>query len=765
MMQSRYRFSLVRLPAAMSLLAMLITGLATPGPAAAAVDDALIFAALEQAIDEENPDLGPLSGVLPVPASEPALSVVGIGSRDFAVRVSCLLVAAAGDSPADCGIAFRRDAQGQSLLLTLTSDGSWTYGLTGDDPVQTGEATISGDAGNAAALELFAIGLTGYFGLNGSYLATIDLSPIASGGALAIGAGFAPNGARSSYELEYADLSIWSFDDAVASGAPPEDAPSAESQFDAALQSITANEPLAGPQEGLLIHTEGQATFSRTGVQAAGVVVHLECGPPSEGIELWDCGIVFRLGDAVDDQFRLILLSSGRWILARGTNTTIQDGFFQPQAGESGALLQVDLVAAGQTGWLGINGAFASPLDLSLLDKPGDVAAATAFFASTYVPGGSTTFQQFTVWEADPALIEPLLGPQPAGTPAPLDPARDSDARLFALLLGSITAAPPGFGPASGIMTHDPSAVTLVSSALDLENLAARLQCAAPPDAGSRLWDCGIVWRSTGSDARLRLAVVSDGFWSLRTGADEVLAEGSGLAIDNTPGSLLTIEVLVLGAQGFFAVNETFVSRLDLSAIPGSGDVLAGTAFFNESYADGGSTSYEQFSVWSIALQPEPAAAAATPSPVAATPAPDPAATPAAAASPASPATPDPFADVRALEPSNQARAVLEPVEGQDIHGYGVITRVARSIDISILIANAQPGDVVVLQAGTCAALSDDRQQMEPAGPLNAQGIIVTTLPLRLTEILNHSAYSMVVYAASDTAFTNPLSCGELAAE
>jgi hypothetical protein len=279
------------------------------------------------------------------------------------------------------------------------------------------------------------------------------------------------------------------------------------------------------------------------------------------------------------------------------------------------------------------------------------------------------------------------------------------------------------------------------------------------------LWDCGIVWRSTGSDARLRLAVVSDGFWSLRTGAAEVLAEGSGLAIDNTPGSLLTIEVLVLGAQGFFAVNETFVSRLDLSAIPGSGDVLAGTAFFNESYADGGSTSYEQFSVWPIALQPEPAAAAATPSPVAATPAPDPAATPAAAASPASPATPDPFADVRALEPSNQARAVLEPVEGQDIHGYGVITRVARSIDISILIANAQPGDVVVLQAGTCAALSDDRQQMESAGPLNAQGIIVTTLPLRLTEILNHSAYSMVVYAASDTTFTNPLSCGELAAE
>jgi hypothetical protein len=314
-------------------------------------------------------------------------------------------------------------------------------------------------------------------------------------------------------------------------------------------------------------------------------------------------------------------------------------------------------------------------------------------------------------------------------------------------------------------MTHDPSAITLVSSALDLENLAARLRCAAPPDAGSRLWDCGIVWRSTGSDAQLRLAVVSDGFWSLRTGAAEVLAEGSGLAIDDTPGSLLTIEVLALGAQGFFAVNETFVARLNLSAITGSGDVLAGTAFFNESYADGGSTSYEQFSVWPIVLQPELSAAPAAPSPVAATPAPVPATIPAASPSPAFAATPDPFAGVRALEPSNQARAVLEPVDDQDIHGYGVVTRVARSIDISILIANAQPGDVVVLQAGSCDTLNDDRQQMESAGPLNAQGIIVTTLPLRLTEILNHSAFSMVVYAASDTAFANPLACGELIAE
>jgi hypothetical protein len=748
----------------MSLLAVLIFGLTAFQTADAAIDDALVFAALQQAISADAPDLGPQSGVLTVPDDEPALSPFGAGPRDFAVRVSCLLPTATGDPPTDCGIAFRRNAEGQSLLVSIASSGIWAYGTAGREPEQTGESHAPSSASRTTAtIELFAIGSNGYLGLNGGYLATLDLSPITAGGPVAIAGGFTA-GNRAGYQLEFEDLSIWSFDETVDSVGSLDSEFGPASQFASVVERVTESGPLAGPREGLLIHTEGQATFSRTGIQAADILVHLECGPPAEvAVELWDCGIVFRLGEAIDDQFRLILLSTGRWILAKGT-TTIQDGSFEPPSADSNALLQIDLVASGNTGWLGVNGAFVSPLDLSLLGTPGDVAAATAFFASTYVPGGSTPFQQFAVWEADPALIEPLFAPQPAGTPAPFDPAHDADARLFALLFESIIAVPPAFGPESGMMTHDPSAVTLVSSALDLQHLAARLQCAAPPDAASRLWDCGIVWRSTGSDAGLRLTVVSDGFWSLRTGAAEVLAEGSGLSIDDTPGSLLTIDLLALGAQGLFAVNETFVARLDLSPITGPGDILAGTAFFNETYTEGGSTHYEQFSVWPIMLQSE-ASAATTPSPVAASPISQPASTPAPEiASPQGEASPDPLDGIDAREPSDQARVLIEPLTDQDVHGYGIVTRVARSIDISVLIANAQPGDVVLLQPGACDSLSDDRQLMEPAGRLNAQGIIVTTLPLRLTDILN-DGYSMVVYAASDTDFATPLACGELVAE
>ncbi|CAN5816619.1 hypothetical protein BH24CHL4_BH24CHL4_15830 [soil metagenome] len=774
MTRSRLGFRLALLSLAVSLIGALSSGVVIPQFAAASSDDALIFSELHRSLEVEDPDFGPLSGTLTVSDNEPVLNVVGSESRDLAVRVTCLLRVASAETPSDCGIAFRRNAGGQSLLLTVTGNGAWAFGRTGEEPIQTGESNVLADRpGGALTVELFAIGLTGYAGLNGAYLASLDLSLIPSSGALAIGSGFASSGSRSGQQMDFQDLSIWSFDNLVLSVVPSDDDSGLESEFETVVQTITADEPLVGPQEGRLIHTEGQATFSRTGVQATDLVVHLECGPPSTvTIELWDCGIVFRLGEAVDDQFRLILLSTGRWILAKGASTTIQDGFFEPPTTESGARLQIDLVAAGEIGWLGINGSFAGALDLALLRDPGDVAAASAFFASTYVPGGSTSFQQFAVWEANPGAIDPLLAPRPATTPPPLDPADDSDARLFAVLMEAIASERPEFGPESGVMRHDPSSITLLSSSLELENLAARLQCAAPQDAGSRLWDCGIVWRSNGSDAQLRLAVVSDGFWSLRTGAAQVIAEGSGLPIDNTPGSFTTLELLALGNEGFFAVNDAFVARLDLSPVPGAGEILAGTAFFSESYADGGTTRYDQFSVWPLASQSGAPVTAETPIPAVASPIPDPGTTmetlgssvDIASASPI-PGSPLSIDDIRAMEPSNQARALLKPLDGQEIHGYGVATRKARTIDVSILIANAGPGDLVALQSGVCGQLSTNLLRLEQVGALNEQGIIVTTLPLRLTEFLNPDTYSMVVYAAVDKSFTNPLACGELVAK
>ena len=232
MTRSQLRFKLALFLITLSLVGPLTASLVMPQPAAASDRDALIFSLLHHTIEEDAPDLGPLNGTLTAADNEPALSVVGMESRDFAIRVTCLLPVATEDNPADCGIAFRRNTAGQSLLVTIAANGDWTYGLTGEEPVQAGEtSTLTGISAASAVVELFTIGLTGYAGLNGDYLATLDLSLILSGGALAIGTGFTNGGGRSNHQLEYQNLSIWSFDDVVDYVAPDDDASSPESQF------------------------------------------------------------------------------------------------------------------------------------------------------------------------------------------------------------------------------------------------------------------------------------------------------------------------------------------------------------------------------------------------------------------------------------------------------------------------------------------------------------------------------------------------------
>ena len=96
------------------------------------------------------------------------------------------------------------------------------------------------------------------------------------------------------------------------------------------------------------------------------------------------------------------------------------------------------------------------------------------------------------------------------------------------------------------------------------------------------------------------------------------------------------------------------------------------------------------------------------------------------------------------------------------MRGYGVITRVARSIDVAVLVAHAEPGDLVVIQPGACGQLSDNPEQIEVVGEFDEHGIIAARLSVRLTQLLNFGPHSLVVYAAADDGYADPLACGEM---
>jgi hypothetical protein len=695
--------------------------------------DVAAYALLAGSLPARSPYFGPESVVLSAPGEE--IAPIGEATlQDFALRFACRPDGASG-----CRLIFRSGGSG-GIALSLFRDGHWTLGAAGQPPAQ---ASLPDDAGPAwslpATIDLLVAGNTGLLGVEGAHVATLDLADYPDPGVISLAA--IPAGGDEE-GVAYESLTIWRFDRGDAAAAAMASGPP---RFITALAELAGLAPMAGPREGELEHVANRVAFARAGVTLSGMAVHLVCDAPSEA-PLWDCGIAFRLGATADAQFRLIVTSDGRWILAQGVSAVIQSGSFDAGPIASGGSIGIDLIAFGPSAAFAVNGVFVASLDVAALTEAGDVAAGTAFFPATSIVGESTPYHEFTVWALD---RDPLIAATPqvaAGASAP------PDARLAAVLIDAATAGEPAFGPLNGELAHDPSAVTLLPSSLEVRDFALRLQCLAPAAAGDRLWDCGVIVRSSTPERQVRVVIVSDGYWSARTGAGDLIAEGTGLAVAVSPSVPLSLDLLALGDTGFLLVDGVLVSRLDLSSIPAAGEALAGTAFFNETYRDDGVTDYAEFTIWSLDALTTPRSA----TPVAAPPSGSPEA--GASGSP----EPEELGTIVAEAAPAHGAALLEPMGGAPVHGYAQFTRVARSIEVIALAINVPEGALVVVQPGGCDALQ--REGALLAGRLDDRGSLAATLDIRLTELINLGPYAAAIYPAGDTAYANPLACGAITA-
>jgi hypothetical protein len=66
----------------------------------------------------------------------------------------------------------------------------------------------------------------------------------------------------------------------------------------------------------------------------------------------------------------------------------------------------------------------------------------------------------------------------------------------------------------------------------------------------------------------------------------------------------MTIDLVVQGGTAFLGVNSEYVATLDVSQIAGPRNVAGATAFFADTYVEGGIVLYEQFEVWSLDSAP-----------------------------------------------------------------------------------------------------------------------------------------------------------------
>jgi hypothetical protein len=99
------------------------------------------------------------------------------------------------------------------------------------------------------------------------------------------------------------------------------------------------------------------------------------------------------------------------------------------------------------------------------------------------------------------------------------------------------------------------------------------------------------------------LVVRGDGTWLLRNrvdGDESELETGTLEDLDTTADGRNRLTLVAWNAQGYFLLNDTFVTQLDLSERLTAGDVQVITAFFLDSEIEGEATGYEGFTVWPL---------------------------------------------------------------------------------------------------------------------------------------------------------------------
>jgi hypothetical protein len=160
---------------------------------------------------------GPASGAMIHDPERVTFEQTGVTVTDFGVHIQCTAPRTAAELW-DCGLAFRDTSTPDHYRLGVVSDGHWFLSVGAGDPLQQGEGIpIPPNAGDAITLDLFVQGPTGYFGVDGNFVAELDLSQIPGPGTVAAVVGFfnetyVPNG-----QTAFEDFYVSSFDQ----GVPP----------------------------------------------------------------------------------------------------------------------------------------------------------------------------------------------------------------------------------------------------------------------------------------------------------------------------------------------------------------------------------------------------------------------------------------------------------------------------------------------------------------------------------------------------------------
>jgi hypothetical protein len=161
------------------------------------------------------------------------------------------------------------------------------------------------------------------------------------------------------------------------------------------------------------------------------------------------------------------------------------------------------------------------------------------------------------------------------------------------------------YGPKSGRIPHkaENSYIETISASVGLRSFILEVTFIVPYSYAEAPWDFGIVFREASANVEYRLLFNSDKSWifSLHAGSPDGkdLLDGTIDDMNTAEGSPNKIRIYAVGDQGWFFVNDQFISELDLSK-QYSGAIMIGIGFHKGAELTGKLTDYKDFSVWSL---------------------------------------------------------------------------------------------------------------------------------------------------------------------
>lgn len=364
------------------------------------------------------------------------------------------------------------------------------------------------------------------------------------------------------------------------------------------LRAQTAeSEPVFGPESG--------ATDLATGQELLDFLASTAFTVP-EGD--WSAGYAFRQIDGLGGI--LLISSNGAWLLTHGTEQVRAAGVVENLNTDPGSVNTIELIAAGETGYLTVNGEFAAQLDLSIWAEAGSLSV----IGTVADEGAPLEISDSTVWSlGEPATPDEMV-PTATASPVPDETevvdespvatveSQADEVAAFEAIVASTEGQDVLSGPDAGTLTQAIGSLDIAGAGVITSNFYSTVRFSNPANAADpdHPWDIVIGFWHTGGDNQMRLVIASDGTWSLAIGTARPIVTGTvnNLNLGEARGN--DVALAVLDGVGYLSVNGEFVDAFEIPSEPAAGDIWLASGTFPENAQEGVETPFSDFTIWSL---------------------------------------------------------------------------------------------------------------------------------------------------------------------